>query len=182
MIFYDLEIIQYKIELRIFEHNLRNFDLDLFVKQFDNDSSSYIKEASFYRIIANNLISIISTWEQQLFRFCNNYIEETENNFNLIRNKYLNFGIDEKLFDSIKEYRYVNNVLKHGKASTSFTKLQKLRSKFINPNKKYKNLNDDNFNMPILNIDENSIYELCKQIETFWTKINDHMMKKNKHL
>lgn len=114
----------------------------------------------------------MSTWEQQLHQFIKLYFDATVlNNYNDIEEKSIKyFKIDEKIFNEIKDYRYLSNVLKHGENSRDFSRLpvvfKEVQGKF-DSNK----LNVNFIHMPILNICEQTLVDIEQLLIKFWKNI-----------
>jgi len=168
----EMETVSYRIEIRMFYTNYKNLPFSQLFERFNNNVTTYMRDAFRYRMIVSNIMCIVSTWEQQLFNFCNKFIKNTSNYYPSVKNKFItDFGVDANLFVELEEYRDIDNVLKHGESSNSYKKLQKANSDFIIKNNEFDDLKKSNFNMPILNINDTNIFDLCDKIERFWENI-----------
>ena len=168
----EIKILGYMVEIKMFFESYSKLPFDLLRKEYEKELSLQQWEAFRYRMIVSSLFCMISTWEQQIYDYCINFIGPINNNYGDIKDKMAaQFNKYPDLFKEIEEFRYVDNVLKHGVKSDSYKKLENLNSKFILKNSEFSSLRGACFNIPLLNINDSSVSDLCKIIEKFWFSI-----------
>lgn len=171
----ELSIIGYKIEIRMFIYIYKKLSIDRIIENYKNDINQYIKDSFKYRFLVGNIVSIISTWEQQLYDYISKYYNNTiQNEFRVLKDVYINtLQIPKDEFDKILEFRHLENVLKHGNG-TSYDNLVNMSSKFMDRNPDFVSLqNGVSFNILVLNINETTISELCNALESFWDNVKN---------
>lgn len=165
----DISTSEYALELKIIYECFNKTNLTLEQSNYLDINKRIIKQLK-YRLIASNIILIVSTWEQQL----TDYIYKSDNieisGYNKIKEHYIkNFKVDEKIFEKLSEYRNIVNVLKHGKNGDSFRKLLKRNSKFLESSIYFEDLYDSvAFRLPILNIEDSDVKKIGEEFIDFW--------------
>ena len=171
----ELSIIGYNIEIKMILYVNKNLPIDKTIETYKNNITQYMKDCFKYRLLVSNIVSLISTWEQQLYDYISKYYNNNiQNEFGALKQEFINvLQIPNDEFDKIAEYRYLENVLKHGKGD-SYNKLQNMSSKFLDNNPNFVSLqNGVSFNILVLNINETTISELCNTLESFWDQVKN---------
>lgn len=174
----EISIVSYQIELKMFLTLYKQIPMEEIIKNFKSNANKYMEENFKYRNIVSNIICLISAWEQQLYNFCSKHCNvNIKNEFKALKPFYINtIGMLQNEFDQIDEYRDLENVFKHGKG-TSYNNLILKNSKFLEPTTSFKELqNGVSFNMLILNIDENTIQEICDALCNFWDVVKNKVI------
>ena len=166
----DILLLSFRIELKMF-YTIYNDLMNILNTKKLSGFNEYMETSFKYRSIVSNINNLLATWEQQLYSFIQTYTNRNINNHykKLKQEFYKNFSLRNNLFEKIEEYRHLVNVLKHGESTNSYTELQKINSKFLQPSNEYKYLKEGHsFNIPILNISKDTIKEISDTLESFW--------------
>lgn len=181
----ELLATQFRFEIGIYEFNYKNspIDFDKLYRKYgkvfeENDldiqTAQYAVQAFKYRFLASYLMSIIATWEQQLFKFANQLFNCSDNWYNKFKKNIMNnLKVTEENFTPIEEYRKLDNVLKHGKKHVvSYKELKEMNSVFLLKNDEFDCLTGALFSLPLLNIHDTTVFDLCDKISKFWDNIS----------
>lgn len=171
----SLSVISYLIEIRTIRLVEEKIPLNDLILQYTPNANKYMIESFEYRNLSANLITISSVFDQQLYNFyCILFGIPKKNNYDDLKKSFIAKKIFEPSnFLKIDTYHTIANALKHGKSSKAYKSMTTNNSIYVQQNNNFPNLkNGASFNLAILNITKNTLYDFCLAIEDFWNLLN----------